>query len=294
MIRRSETLAQCEEAWNQGMPLKVSSDGFPLVMKPSMNCMFQVKGTHTIAYVGLPGSNKPDASPEETATFRKQVVEFLASVPRYTAAELDDAPDGIYTWLLYSKGGAGPYFVASRTETMLELGTIHYSIATSVGATAVHGAGELWKHGTETTFNFMSGTFMDAWRSSLPRTCPLELMQVYLQTKLQKEVLPDLFAGRSLTFTKDSFVTARFFKDELTPERLERYARSGFVVCLHDKDAQTTCKTTKAMCATPMASNPSLGGRPTARRKTRRGTKSRRATRKSKGFRAGVPSTTRY
>ncbi len=243
------------------MPLKGTYDGFPIVMKPSMNCMYRVQGTQDIAYVGLPGSNKPDATPEEKEGFKAQVRAFLAGIPRLTIDQLDSAPEGIYTWILYSDGsGAPPQFAASETETMLELGTVHYSIATSVGAKAVHGAGEVWKHGGEYTVNFLSGTFMDSWRPALPGICPLPTMEVYLKNKLQKEVFPELFRGKTLSFTKDAFVVSRMLGKEITTARLEEYVRAGFVVCVYDKSQEAECKATRAMCKKPVTLEAMKGG----------------------------------
>lgn len=261
METRSKVVAQCEAAWTKGMPLKVTDDGFPIVMKPSMNCIFRIKGTQEIAYVGLPGSNRTDATPEEKAGFRQQVRDFLATIPRLSSDQLGSAPEGVYTWLLYSKDGSAPQFAASKTETMLELGTVHYSIALSVGATAVHGAGELWKHGNEYTVNFLSGTFMDKWRDTLPAECSLETMQRFLQEKLKRDVFPSLFRGKTLSFTRTGFVVNRFFTDALTTDKLEAYVRAGFVVCRHPKENAGECKAAKGMCKNPMTVEQMKGGK---------------------------------
>ena len=259
MDLRSKSRAACEESWKHGMPLKETYDGFPIVMKPSMNCMFRVQGTQDIAYVGMPGSNKPNATPEEKEGFKAQVRAFLSGIPRLSVEAMDSAPEGIYTWILYSDGsGVPPTFVASQTETMLELGTVHYSIATSVGAKAVHGAGELWKHGNEYTVNFLSGTFMQSWK--LPPVCPLPTMEFYLRNKLQKEVFPELFRGKTLSFTKAPFVTSRLLEKELTTARLEDYVRAGFVVCVYDKSQESECKATKSMCKKPVTLEAMKGG----------------------------------
>jgi hypothetical protein len=257
---RSKTLSQCEAAWKTGMPLKVTSDGFPIIMKPSMNCIFRIKGTQDVAYVGLPGSNRKDATDDEKAGFRQQVLDFLATIPRLTAEEMESAEEGVYTWLLYSKDGSAPQFAASKTETMLELGTVHYSIALSVGATAVHGAGELWKHGTEYTINFLSGTFMDNWRTTLPAECSLDTMQRFLQDKIKRDVFPSLFRGKTLTFTRTGFVVNRFFAGALTMDKLMAYVRAGFVVCRHPKDKVDECKSIKGLCENPMTLEQEMKG----------------------------------
>jgi hypothetical protein len=257
MDTRSKTLGLCDEAWTKGMPLKITSDGFPIVMKPSQNCEILVKGTNDIAYVGLPKT-------------REEVIEFLTTIPRLTSADLERAPDSVYTWLLYSKDGRPPQFAASETETMLELGTTHYAIATSVGATGVHGAGEVWKHGTQLTFNFLSGTFMQSW--GLPKECPLKTMEVYIKRKLQTEVLPDLFRGKTLTFSDETFVAPRFIRQGLTTDKLETYVRHGFTVCIHDASAKAECKRTKGTCEKPVTLETMRGGAPpTPRRPQRQG-----------------------
>jgi hypothetical protein len=257
METRSKTLGLCDEVWAKGMPLKITSDGFPIVMKPSQNCEIRVKGTNDIAYVGLPKT-------------REEVLSFLTTIPRLTSADLESAPDSVYTWLLYSKDGSRPQFAASETETMLELGTTHYAIATSVGATGVHGAGEVWKHGTQLTFNFLSGTFMHSW--GLPKECPLKTMEVYIKRKLQTEVLPDLFRGKTLTFSDETFVASRFIRQGLTTDKLETYVRHGFTVCIHDASAKAECKRIKGTCEKPVTLETMRGGAPpTPRRPQRQG-----------------------
>jgi hypothetical protein len=245
METRARTRAVCEEAWKQGMPLKITSDGFPIIMKPSMNCEYRVQGTQDIAYVGLPKT-------------KEEVMAFLETIPRLSVDDLDSAPEGVYTWLLYSKDDGDPQFVASKTETMLELGTVHYSIAMSVGATRVHGAGELWKHGTAYTINFLSGTFMQSW--VIPAPCTLKIMERFIREKLMREVLPALFRGKTLTFSDSAFVADRFLKDALTTDKLEDYVRAGFIVCIHDMANKAVCKSTKGTCKKPVTLEQMKGG----------------------------------
>ena len=256
---RSKTRSLCEEAWRTGMPLKSTSDGFPILMKPSMNCEYTVKGTQDIAYVGF-----PDLPREELVA---QLRAFLLTVPRLTAEELEDAEDGIYTWVYASTDGGEPTFYASRTTAMLELGTVHYSIATAVGATAVHGAGEAWKHGSELTFNFLSGTFMEKWQ--LPPGCTLTIMQEVLKEKL-KDTFAYVRREQGLGFrSKDpTFISTRFL--ELTTAELEGYVQSGFKVCIHAKGNKAECKSTKAACKKPMALEQMRGGAPPTPRKPER------------------------
>lgn len=308
---RSKTRARCEGAWRKGMPLKETSDGFPILMKPSMNCEYVVKGTQDIAYVGFPDVPKEELVPRLRA--------FLTTIPRLTAEELEEADDGIYTWIYASVGGSEPTFYASRTTAMLELGTVHYSIATAVGATAVHGAGEVWKHEGELTFNFLSGTFMEKWQ--LPEGCTLKIMEELLKEKL-KETFAYVRRAKGLAFRKTdpTFISTRFL--ELTTAELEGYVKAGFKVCIHNKANKAECKSTKSACKKPMervedmkggkivtlnaigeevpAGDPSavkrfdtntykelpLGGR---RRKTKKAKKARRKTRRRGGVIPGFP-----
>ena len=243
---RSKTLDLCSAVWAKGMPLKVTSDGFPIVMKPSKNCEFVVKGTSDLAYIGYP---------EDPA----DIAAYLKAIPRLTAKELEGAPNGVYTWLFASTKTSPPTFAATRTLHDLELGTVHYALATTLGATHVHGAGEVWKHGSVVTFNFLSGTFMDKWE--LPKDCPLETMQTFLEGKL-RETFPYLTRAKEITFLPkgETFITQRYLGGEVTTEELHDWTKAGFKVCVHgfdpkapnDRDrARTQCKATRATCKKP-------------------------------------------
>jgi hypothetical protein len=85
-------------------------------------------------------------------------------------------------------------------------------------------------------------------------------MEFYLKNKLQKEVFPELFRGKTLSFTKDPFVTSRLLEKELTTARLEDYVRAGFVVCVYDKSQEAECKATKSMCKKPVTLEAMKGG----------------------------------
>lgn len=260
MQLRSDTRGLCEEAWRTGMPLKVTADGFPISMKPSMNCEYKVKGANDVAFVGFPDLPK-DA-------LVAHIRAFLTTIPRLSAEDLEslgEDGEGVYTWIYASTDGSEPTFYASRTTAMLELGTVHYSIATAVGATAVHGAGELWKHGGEYTFNFLSGTFMEKWK--LPERCTLDIMEEVLKEKL-KTTFAYLRREKALTFQElqTTYVSPRFLT--LTTAELQSYVEEGFKVCIHGYDgteedrtrAHTQCKATKATCKNPVTLETMRGG----------------------------------
>jgi hypothetical protein len=141
----------------------------------------------------------------------------------------------------------------------LKVTTDGFPIATALGATRVHGAGEVWKHGSLVTFNFLSGTFMEKWE--LPKDCPLETMQEFLKMKL-KETFPYLVSAKEITFLPkgETFITQRYLGGEVTTEELIEWTDAGFKVCLHgfdpekpkDRDrAHAQCKSTRAACQKP-------------------------------------------
>jgi hypothetical protein len=111
---------------------------------------------------------------------------------------------------------------------------------------------------------------MQSW--VLPKECPLKTMEVYIKRKLQTEVLPDLFRGKTLTFSEETFVAPRFIRQGLTTDKLETYVRHGFTVCIHDVSAKAECKRTKGTCKKPVTlETMRAGAPPTPRRPQRQG-----------------------
>jgi hypothetical protein len=86
-------------------------------------------------------------------------------------------------------------------------------------------------------------------------------MERFIREKLTREVLPDLFRGKMLTFSDSPFVTPRLFKDALTTDKLETYVRHGFTVCIHAASAKDTCKKTKGTCEKPVTLEQMKGGK---------------------------------
>jgi hypothetical protein len=97
-------------------------------------------------------------------------------------------------------------------------------------------------------------------------------MERFLRNKLQTETLPELFRGKTLTFSDSAFVTDRFLKDALTTDKLETYVRHGFTVCIHDVSARDVCKKTRGTCEKPVTlETMRAGAPPTPRRPQRQG-----------------------
>jgi hypothetical protein len=86
-------------------------------------------------------------------------------------------------------------------------------------------------------------------------------MQRFIRAKLMRDVLPQLFRGKTLTFSDSAYVAPRFFKDALTTEKLETYVRAGFPVCVYAAAAKSECKQTRAACKKPVTLEQMKGGK---------------------------------
>lgn len=236
----------CETAWEKGVDAPDRTK-YPVWMKPSKQCTFEINGKRV--YI----------APKDEASLRS----FLDSNTPVTNAQLQESPDGIYTWILYrSKGDPKTTkFAAARVKSVLEIGTLHRAIVYGTDAVTVHGAGELQKTGTTIDINVQSGSFMVEWKD-LPDSCDLSKMGPFVLEKVK----PFLSKFRVTTVHTDSFVTDAALPP--TAAEIEEYKAKGLVVCEY-KD-ETSCKKGKASCLPK-------GGR---RKKTLRRRKKRRTTRK--------------
>jgi hypothetical protein len=73
-------------------------------------------------------------------------------------AAFTDAPDGIYTWIMYKDGSTFEVY-AGKIRSNQELGTLHQNLSWCVEK-AVMFAGELRKTGHHVDYNLQSGTYM--------------------------------------------------------------------------------------------------------------------------------------
>jgi hypothetical protein len=164
-----------------------------------------------------------------------QLKAFLASETAYDAGRLRaEAPDGTYTWLIYSRRDDPTVkrFVAKEVKTPWELGTRHQAIACDptlgiLGGGRVFGGGELVKapYGV-IHFNLLSGTFT---RALMRGKRPDE--QGHIEEALQVE-FRRLVPG-PLNFEEaiiDDTLAASFLTYAPVPDALlEGYRRFGFV-----------------------------------------------------------------
>lgn len=138
------------------------------------------------------------------------------------------APDGIYTWIIYSTSG-NKLFVATPVKDAFEIGVKHGVTVTRVSAKRVHAAGELRKVGSEVvSFNIQSGTYMRPWlesRKAEDPTCSRSALEDHIEG-----VVKELFPGAV-------FQTTPFVSGEPDKATLETYHKKGFM--LADVSGQT-------------------------------------------------------
>lgn len=188
-----------------------------------------------------------------TAESEEAIRKFIRGTPRFS--DIGEAPDGIFTWILYrTAGDENTKFSAAQVKSALEVGTLHRAIAYANDAATIHGAGELKKTGKEIEINVQSGSFMANWKA-----CDTAELSKLVLEKVRA------FLPGNVSDATDTFITPALAP---TPDELKEYKELGLTVCSYADEA--TCKKDKGKSC-------KVGGR----RKTRRGKKKRRLTRKS-------------
>jgi hypothetical protein len=235
----------CKPVWEKGLRHYVdgwwrSPDGwkfvsqfFPVTVKSnpdtkkSFNCdVKNEKGQYVMAT--LPERGKLEA--------------YLNSIPIWK--DLASLPDGVYTWIFYSRAASPVQFAATRAWSALEMGTIHLAIATRVDATTVHGAGEVKKSGSSYTYNLLSGTFTAKWKKTMKGPCTSEGLESYIDNEFKTR-----FAGANLTKTGTTLIKQDL---PITEEEIATYTKAGWIFKFFD---------TQKECVDTMK-----GGRRTTRR----------------------------
>jgi hypothetical protein len=209
----------CEEIWKEGIRY-IWEDGVDSISKDVFNCKIK-SSDGKVVLVYIPNDlSKIDA--------------FLESIPKYTEKTLRD--DGVYTWILYSTAESPDIisFVAMKTKSALEVGTLHKAIGRAVRAHKIHGGGEIRKTGNRIEYNTLSGTYVSKWLETREkkRYClPTELEET-IQNKFR-----NLFPEYDLILNSITYIVNSL---PLLPEDLEDYRRAGFIVEVFDDNV--TCK----------------------------------------------------
>lgn len=226
-IPAREEEKRCAKKWDTGFAYE-GEESFTPLMKYTTNCAIPIDGKY--AYVEVP------TDPEWLNL-------YLRSVERLTSSQVASR-NGVFTWIIYRKSGEDQIrFAASRVNSVYELGTIHKSIAKAVGASTIHGAGEMEKRGNTIIANFQSGTYMQSWIRKKDPTCTLEEMEDYIYPMFES-----FFPGFSVVRVGDTFIKRETMPP--TMAELQLYADAHFIVCLHD--SQDTCKKVNKTCEKPL------------------------------------------
>jgi len=213
----------CMDDWNKGLKHYVNGwwrtpDGwkfvtrfFPVFVKSnpetkkSFNCDVKNEGGQYVLAT-LPARDKLEA--------------YLYSIPIWK--DLASLPDGLYTWIFYRKAASPVQFAATRTWSALEMGTIHLAIATRVGASSVHGAGEVRKSGNSYVYNLLSGTFTGDWKKRIggKGPCTAEGLESYIDEEFKAR-----FAGFDLSKTGATLIQGDL---PVTTEEIDTYTKAGW------------------------------------------------------------------
>ncbi len=211
----------CQDVWNTGVRHYVDGwwrtpDGwkfvtrfFPVFVKKnpdtkkSFNCDVKNEGGQYVLAT-LPG--------------REKLAAYLKSIPIWK--DLKSLPDGLYTWIFYHRAASPVQFAATTTWSALEMGTTHLAIAARVGASAVHGAGELRKSGNTYTYNLLSGTFTGEWKKKMKGTCTPDALEEYIDTEFKLR-----FADADITRTNRTLIDPNL---PVTEDEIATYTKAGW------------------------------------------------------------------
>ena len=192
----------CEDVWKDGRRVE-AWENLDSYYKKEANCT--VKSAR--GYVHLSGTEE-------------QLKKYVFSLPVYNASNL---PEGVCTWAMYSTG-AEIKFAATSIQNAFEMGSSHKLLMLRLGATRIHGAGELRKNGNTVDFNTQSGTYTREWvRSRVrARVCNGEELEDIISEKARGflsayRIRPDI----------RTFITKEL---PITDDEIARYRAAGFVV----------------------------------------------------------------
>ena len=212
---------KCQAVWNTGVRHYVDGwwrtpEGwkfvtrfFPVFVKKnpdtkkSFNCDVKTEGGQYVLAT-LPG--------------REKLAAYLKSIPIWN--DLKSLPDGLYTWIFYHRAASPVQFAATTTWSALEMGTTHLAIAARVGASAVHGAGELRKSGNTYTYNLLSGTFTAEWKKKMKGDCKPDDLETYIDTEFKLR-----FPDANATMTDRTLIDPNL---PVTEAEIDTYTKAGW------------------------------------------------------------------
>lgn len=138
--------------------------------------------------------------------------------------------DGYYTWLIYSNDDHNKTFIASKTLSILEIGTIHKAIGHRVNAVKIHGAGEIFVNNGALRFNLVSGTYMFPVLSSKRSRCRSEDLEDIIIKNVK------LILGDDVSYTSSTLIKAENLP--VGTEEIAMYQRHGAVIRMYDTVAE--------------------------------------------------------
>lgn len=213
----------CQEAWEKGLRHYVDGwwrtpDGWRFVTR--FFPVFVKKNPDTKKSFNCDVKNEGDQYVLATLPGRDKLQAYLRSIPIWK--DLQSLPDGLYTWIFYTRAASPVQFAATKTWSALEMGTIHLAIATRVQASAVHGAGELRKSGDTYTYNLLSGTFTGDWKKKIggKGVCTADGLETYIDDEFKAR-----FAGFNLAKTGTTLIAADL---PVTQEEIDTYTKAGW------------------------------------------------------------------
>ena len=143
------------------------------------------------------------------------VKNYIETLPIYD----NTLPNGIFTWIMYSKNNGKIDFAAIKVQNAFEIGTSHKIIALRVGAKKIYGAGELYKEGDTILFNTQSGTYTKKWMNSKGNNS--HMLESIIQDKFR-----EFLKNYNVILHIESFIK----RAPISEEDITLYRNAGFQV----------------------------------------------------------------
>jgi hypothetical protein len=199
----------CQEKWDDGL-IRYLEEPDAVSIRYNHNCSIQFEGQ--VFNINL------DQMDREA---------FLQEMPLVYERPTEN---GYYTWLIYSNDDHNKTFVASKTLSILEIGTIHKAIGHRVNAVKIHGAGEIFVNNGALRFNLVSGTYMFPVLSSKRSRCRSEDLEDIVVKNVK------LILGDDVVYTTSTLIKAENLP--VGTEEIALYQRHGAVIRMYNTVAE--------------------------------------------------------